>query len=75
MLEAVGVVPPPASECLAPVGAAAQAILERLRDGPSTADELVRAAGLDPAQASAALVELELAGRVALDEGAYRVSV
>jgi predicted Rossmann fold nucleotide-binding protein DprA/Smf involved in DNA uptake len=59
----------------APLGEAAQALLERLRDGALTADELVRAAAIESAQGSAALIELELAGRVALEDGVYRVSV
>jgi predicted Rossmann fold nucleotide-binding protein DprA/Smf involved in DNA uptake len=54
---------------------AAQALLERLRDGAMTADELVRASGVEPAAASAALVELELGRRVALEDGVYRASV
>jgi DNA processing protein len=57
------------------LGAAAQSLLERLHDGALTADELVRASGVDPARASAALMELELARRVALEDGVYRVSV
>jgi DNA processing protein len=59
----------------APLGAVAELLLERLRDGPLTADELVRAAEVDPGQASAALMELELARRVALEDGVYRASV
>jgi DNA processing protein len=62
----------PDDEALAP---AAAALLERLRDGALTGDELVRASGIDPAQASAALMELELARRVALEDGVYRVSI
>ncbi len=58
-----------------PVAGAAQALLERLRDGALTADELVRASGIEPGQAAAALVELELARRVALEDGVYRMSV
>ena len=58
-----------------PVAGAAQALLERLRDGALTADELVRASGIEPGQAAAVLVELELARRVALDDGVYRMSV
>ena len=57
----------------APLGEAAVALLEHLRDGALTADELVRSAGVDPAAASAALMELELACRVALEDGVYRV--
>jgi DNA processing protein len=56
------------------VGAAATAVLERLRDGPLTADELVRATTLEAADLSAALVELELARAVSLEDGLYRVS-
>ena len=57
------------------LGPAAQTLLERLRDGALTGDELVRASGIDPAQASAALMELELARRVALEDGVYRASI
>ncbi len=53
----------------------AAAVLERLRDGPRTGDELVRAAGLAPGEASAALMELELAAAVTLEDGVYRASV
>jgi DNA processing protein len=59
----------------AAVGPAAQELLSRLRDGALTADELVRSAGIDPARASAALVELELANLIALEDGVYRASV
>ena len=58
-----------------PLEPTAAKLLERLRDGALTADELVRASGVDPAHASAALIELELARRVALEDGVYRVSV
>jgi DNA processing protein len=58
----------------APSGAAA-VVLERLREGPLTADELVRSARLEPAEVSAALVELELAGRVTLEDGVYRAGI
>jgi DNA processing protein len=57
------------------LGPAAKALLERLSDGALTADELVRASGVDPGEASAALMELELTRRVALEDGVYRVSV
>jgi DNA processing protein len=65
----------PARTEAAPLGPAAQSLLERLRDGALTGDELVRACGIDPAEASAALMELELARRVALEDGVYRASV
>ena len=57
------------------MSAAASALLERLRDGALTADELVRESGVDPGAAAAALVELELARSVALEDGVYRVAV
>jgi DNA processing protein len=57
------------------LGEAAAALLEHLRDCALTADELVRSCGVDPAEASAALMELELARRVALEDGVYRVCV
>jgi DNA processing protein len=57
------------------VGAVAEALLERLRDGALTADELVRSSGVEAGQAAAALVELELARCVELDDGVYRVTV
>jgi predicted Rossmann fold nucleotide-binding protein DprA/Smf involved in DNA uptake len=54
---------------------AAEGALERLRDGPLTADELVRAAGLSAAEGSAALLELELSGSVSIEDGVYRAAV
>jgi DNA processing protein len=65
----------PAEPKAAQLGPAAEALLTHLRDGALTADELVRSAGVDPAEASAALMELELARMVALDDGVYRASV
>ena len=65
----------PAVSDAAPLGEAAMRLLEHLRDGALTADELVRSAGVDPAETSAALMELELARRVALEDGVYRASV
>lgn len=59
----------------AQVGEVGRAILERLRDGALTADELVRASGVEPGRAAAALIELELARRVALEDGVYRASI
>ncbi len=50
---------------------AARALLDEL-DAPMTADELVRAAGLDAAESAAALSELELAALIACADGVYR---
>ena len=57
------------------VGETASALVARLDDGPRTADELARVSGLDTAEAAAALMELELAGRVTVEDGVYRASV
>ena len=53
----------------------AERLLARLRDGPLTADELLRAAEVDPGDGAALLVELELAGKVTLEDGVYRSAV
>ena len=74
VLEALGIEPSPVVEGRR-LGAAAERLLERLRDGALTADELVRTLEIAPGEASAALIELELAGRVALEDGVYRVAV
>jgi DNA processing protein len=73
VLELFGV--QPAKQALAGIGETAQAILDRLGEGPLTADEIVRVAGVDPAAAAAALVELELARRIVLEDGVYRASI
>jgi DNA processing protein len=61
--------PPPSTR----LSARAEEVLERLRAGTASADELVRATGLDVPAVTAALVELELAGAAAEGEGRYRV--
>ena len=57
------------------LGGVAGALLERLSDGALTADELCARLGVDPGAGSAALIELELAGRVTLEDGVYRAAV
>ena len=74
VLESLGV-EPAVGAAPAPLGADAVTLLERLRDSALTADELLRASAIEPAAASAALIELELAGAVALEDGVYRASV
>ena len=64
------VTPEPAS-----LGQVADELLRHLAQGALTADELVRASGLDPARGAAALMELELAGRVTLEDGVYRAAL
>ena len=56
-----------------PEGDAAE-VLARLRDAAASADELVRATGLDAAEVALALVELELSGQVMGSDGLYRAS-
>ena len=73
VLEVFGI--EPAKPEAVTLGGVAGALLERLSAGALTADELVRGSGVDPAACSAALIELELAGRVTLEEGAYRTSL
>jgi DNA processing protein len=59
----------------APLGPAAQALLAHLSSAALTGDELVRAAALDSAESAAALMELELAGRVTVEDGVYRAAL
>lgn len=59
----------------ADLGATAQAVLALLGDSPRTADEISQAAGIEPAPLSASLMELELAGRITLEDGVYRPAV
>jgi DNA processing protein len=56
------------------VGPAAAKVLERLRDGPASPDELVRSTGLDAASLASALTELELAGCAVAGGGVYRAN-
>jgi DNA processing protein len=65
----------PAARILAPLGPAAEALLAHLSDAALTGDELVRATALDPGESAAALMELELAGRVTLEDGVYRAAI
>jgi DNA processing protein len=57
------------------VGSVAQALLARLAEQPLGADELFRAAGIEPGAGAGALMELELAGRVSHEDGVYRAAV
>ena len=73
VLELYGIEPQAARRrSLDPIGAA---LMAHLRDAALTADELVRASGLDPGEGAAALMELELAGEVLLEDGVYRAAV
>jgi DNA processing protein len=59
----------------AQLGPTAQGLLAQLSDAALTGDELVRRSALDPGEAAAALLELELAGRVTLEDGLYRAAI
>jgi DNA processing protein len=73
VLEAFGLAPPePEPPELTPPAAA---ILTRLRDGPQSADELVRALTLDAGAAAAALTELELHGLLTETSGIFRATL
>jgi DNA processing protein len=56
------------------VGPAAAAVLARVREGATGADQLARGTGLAAAELAVALTELELAGAVQVEEGVYRAS-
>ncbi len=66
-------VPTPAAA--APLGAAAETVLAQLTDTALTVDEIVRAAAVEPGACAAALMELELAGRVTFEDGVYRAAL
>jgi DNA processing protein len=64
----------PAASEAGPIGPLAGQVLDRLRLGAASADELARATGMDVALVTGALVELELAGAAEQGEGRYRAS-
>lgn len=70
VLEHLGVEAPVAGRT--PIGEAAETVLARLAEGAASADELVRATGLDAGAVAAALVELELAGLAREEAGVVR---
>jgi len=57
------------------IGPEAESLLARLRESALTADELGRAVSLEPGASAAALIELELAGRVTIEDGVYRAAI
>jgi DNA processing protein len=72
VLEAIGIEPPDSTPDGPVPGSAAAAALSAVEAGATTVDQVARAAGLAPGAAAAALVELELAGRVEVRAGIYR---
>jgi DNA processing protein len=74
VLDAVGLeASPPAA--VVPDNPVAAAVLGALAAGSTTADGLVRATGLAAADVATALTLLELAGRVAVEEGVVRSTI
>lgn len=65
----------PAQAARPDLGTTAQAVLALLGDSPLSADELARAAGIEPAPLSVSLTELELTGRITLEDGVYRAGI
>jgi DNA processing protein len=58
----------------APEGLAGR-LLAQLAERPASIDELARASGIAPGEVAAALIELELTGRISEGDGVYRASI
>ena len=58
-----------------PPGGLSGALLERLAESPASIDELARSSGIAPGDVAAALIELELAGRISEGDGVYRATI
>jgi DNA processing protein len=71
VLTAIGIEPPPPRPP-STVSGVARRVLERVADGASAIDEIVRRTGLPAGEVGAALTELELLGLVTQAEGVYR---
>ncbi len=56
-------------------GGIAGTLLARLGESPASIDELARASGIVSGEVAAALIELELAGRISEGEGVYRAPI
>lgn len=72
VLESYGIVP--ADEVVPPLEPVAAAVLERVREAATSADELARATGLGAGALAGVLTELELAGAVTVEEGIVRAA-
>jgi DNA processing protein len=64
-----------AVEVAAPPEGLAATLLERLGEGPASIDELARASGVPSGDVAAALIELELTGRISEGDGVYRATM
>ena len=73
VLEAYGI--EPAVEPIAPLEGLTGAVLEKVAEQPTSIDELARALAVAPGDVAAALIELELIGRVREGDGVYRVNI
>jgi DNA processing protein len=73
VLEACGIEARPEPRVHA--GTRAEDVLDRLTEGPASIDELARVSGVPPGDVAAALIELELLGRVTESEGVFRAAV
>ena len=73
VLEAYGI-DPAVEPAAVPEGLAGD-VLTRLAEAAASIDEVARALGVPPGEVAAALIELELAGRVSEGDGVYRITV
>jgi DNA processing protein len=73
VLEAFGIMPQ-VMTAREPEGLAA-IVLPQLRETPASIDELSRLTGIAPGEVAAALIELELDGRVSEADGVYRSTI
>ena len=73
VLEAFGI--EPVAEPVVALDGIAGLVFAKVSEQPSTIDELARALAVAPGDVAAALIELELAGRVSERDGVYRANV
>ena len=73
VLEAYGI--EVVAEQAEPPGGLAGILLACLVEHPSSIDELARSAGVASGDVAAALIELELAGRISEEDGVYRATM
>jgi len=73
VLEAFGI--EPVAEPVVALDGIAGSVFAKVSEQPSSIDELARALAVTPGDVAAALIELELAGRVSEGDGVYRASV
>ena len=74
VLEAYGI-EPIVETAATPLEGLAAAVLEKVAEQPASIDELARSLTVSPGDVAAALIELELIGRVREGDGVYRVDI